>query len=133
MQNIYAYGRIMAGDEESWNRLNVIRDMQVSEQQIFLDYPTKEKRSRNQYNKLVKLLKEDDLLYVSSFTALGDGYKEVEEQWRFLTKTKKAYIALIDRPDIDIRKEKAVMVYLRLIQSLRCQNILQIRKIHFVR
>lgn len=31
MQNIYAYGRIMAGDEESWNRLNVIRDMQVSE------------------------------------------------------------------------------------------------------
>ena len=85
-----------------------------------MDYPTKEKRSRNQYNKLVKLLKEDDLLYVSSFTALGDGYKEVEEQWRFLTKTKKAYIALIDRPDIDINKEKAVMVHVRLIQSLRC-------------
>ena len=77
-----------------------------------MDYPTKEKRSRNQYNKLVKLLKEDDLLYVSSFTPLGDGYKEVEEQWRFLTKTKKAYIALIDRSDIDIRKEKAVMVHL---------------------
>lgn len=72
-----------------------------------MDYPTKEKRSRIQYNKLVKLLKEDDLLYVSSFTALGDGYKEVEKQWRFLTKTKKAYIALIDRPDIDIRKEKS--------------------------
>lgn len=29
MQNVYAYGRIMAEDEESQNRLNVIRDMQV--------------------------------------------------------------------------------------------------------
>lgn len=107
MQNIYAYGRIMAGDEESQNRLNVIRDMQVPEEHIFLDYPTKEKRSRIQYNKLIKLLKEDDLLYVSSFTALGDGYKEVEEQWRFLTKTKKVDIVLIDMPDIDTRKGKS--------------------------
>lgn len=97
----------MAGDEESQNRLNVIRDMQVPEEHIFLNYPTKEKRSRIQYNKLIKLLKEDDLLYVSSFTALGDGYKEVEEQWRLLTKTKKVDIVLIDMPDIDTRKGKS--------------------------
>lgn len=97
----------MAGDEESQNRLNVIWDMQVPEENIFLDYPIKEKRSRIQYNKLIKLLKEDDLLYVSSFTALGDGYKEVEEQWRFLTKTKKVDIVLIEMPDIDTRKGKS--------------------------
>ena len=107
MQDTYAYCRIMAGDEESQNRLNVIRDMQVPEEHIFLDYPTKEKRSRIQYKKLIKLLKEDDLLHVSSFTALGDGYKEVEEQWGFLTKTKKLDIVLIDMPDTDSRKGKS--------------------------
>lgn len=58
MQDTYAYCRIMAGDEESLNRLNVIRDMQVLEENIFLDYPTKEKRSRIQYNKLIKQLRE---------------------------------------------------------------------------
>lgn len=107
MQSVYAYSRVMAGDEESQNRLNLIRDMQVSEDNIFLDYPTKEKRSRIEYNKMIKLLKENDLLYVGNFASLGDGYKEVEEQWRFLTKTKKVDIVLIDMPDIDTRKGKS--------------------------
>lgn len=107
MQSVYAYSRGMAGDEESQNRLNLIRDMQVLEDNIFLDYPTKEKRSRIEYNKMLKLLKEDDLLYVGNFASLGDEYKEVEEQWRFLTKTKKVDIVLIDMPDIDTRKGKS--------------------------
>lgn len=48
----------MAGDEESRNRLNIMRDMQIPEENIFVDYLTKEKRNKQQYNKLVKLLKE---------------------------------------------------------------------------
>ena len=107
MQDTYAYSRIMAADEESQNRLNTMRDMQIPEENIFVDYPTKEKRNKQQYNKMVKLLKENDLLYISNFSALGDGYKEVEEQWKFLTKTKNVDVVLIDMPLIDTRKGKS--------------------------
>lgn len=84
-----------------------MRDMQIPEENIFVDYPTKEKRNKQQYNKLVKQLKENDLLYISNFSALGDGYKEVEEQWKFLTKTKNVDVVLIDMPLIDTRKGKS--------------------------
>ncbi len=84
-----------------------MKDMQVPEKNIFVDYPTKEKRNKKQYNKMVKMLKENDLLYISNFSSLGDGYKEVEEQWRSLTKTKNADVVLIDMPQIDTRKGKS--------------------------
>lgn len=45
MQNIYAYGRIMAGDEDGKNRLNIIRDMQVPEEHIFLIIPPRKKEA----------------------------------------------------------------------------------------
>lgn len=38
---------------------------------------------------------------------MGDGYKEVEEHWKFLTKTKNVDVVLIDMPLIDIRKGKS--------------------------
>lgn len=41
------------------------------------------------------------MLYIGDFASLGDGYKEVVEQWRFLTGTKKVDIVLIDMPVID--------------------------------
>lgn len=106
MQEVYAYSRIMTGDEESQNRLHAMKDIQVPDENIYLDYPTKEKRNKPQYNKLIKQLKENDLLYVGNFASLGDGYKEVGEQWRFLTKTKKVDVILIDMPLIDTRKGK---------------------------
>lgn len=50
---------------------------------------------------------KNDLLYISNLASLGDGYQEVQEQWRFLTKTKKVDIVLTDMPQIDTRKGKS--------------------------
>lgn len=78
--DINTYSRIMAGDEESQNQLHVMKDMQVLEENIYLDYPTKEEGNRTQYNKLAKQLKGNDFLYCGNFASLGDGDKEIEEQ-----------------------------------------------------
>lgn len=104
MGTIYTYSRILTGDDETQNRLNVMKDMQIQEENIYMDYPTKEKRKRVEYNKLSKLLNEGDLLYIGNFVSFGDGNEEVAEQWRFLTKTKKVDIAVIDMPEMDTRK-----------------------------
>lgn len=41
-----------------------------------------------QYKKLVRKLKWGDLLYLLSIDRLGRNYREVQEQWRILTKEK---------------------------------------------
>lgn len=107
MHESYAYLRIVAGDKEGTDKVNFMRNIQISEENIFLDYPTKKNRNFPQYHLMLQKIKEGDILYICNFSSLGDGYKEVCEQWRILTKEKKADVVVIDMPSIDTRIENA--------------------------
>ncbi len=107
MHKSYAYLRIPAGDKESIDKVNIMRNIQVSEENIFLDYPTKKDRKFPQYQLMLQKIQEGDLLYICKLSSLGDGYKEVCEQWRVLTREKKADIVVMDMPSIDTRRENS--------------------------
>lgn len=49
------------------------------------------------------------MLYVKSIDRLGRNYEEILEQWRFITKDKKADIAVLDMPLLDTRIGKDLM------------------------
>ena len=102
MHESYAYLRIVAGDKKSMDKVNAMRNIQISEENIFRDYPTKKDRRFPQYQ---LMLKEGDILYICNLSSLGDGYKEVCEQWRLLTREKKADVVVIDMPSIDTRSK----------------------------
>ncbi|MBQ8036116.1 MAG: recombinase family protein, partial [Proteobacteria bacterium] len=59
-----------------------------------------------EYIKLLKKLHRGDLLYIKSIDRLGRNYKEIQEQWRFLTKEKGVDICILDMPLLDTRKDK---------------------------
>jgi len=59
--------------------------------------------------KLVKQLKENDLLYITSIDRLGRNYDEILEQWRTLTKIKKIDIVVLNMPLLDTRIHKDLM------------------------
>ena len=61
------------------------------------------------YKRLMKKLKEDDLLYVKSIDRLGRNYEEILEQWRVLTREKKVDIVVLDMPLLDTRRGKDLM------------------------
>ncbi|MBQ8698497.1 MAG: recombinase family protein, partial [Schwartzia sp.] len=48
-------------------------------------------------------------LYVKSIDRLGRNYQEIIEQWRILTKEKKADIVILDMPLLDTRNGKDLM------------------------
>ena len=64
---------------------------------------------RPQYQKMVRRLRPGDLLYILSIDRLGRNYKEIQNQWRVLTKEREVDICVIDMPLLDTRSGKDLM------------------------
>ena len=106
LQEVYAYSRILAGSEDQEDRINSMRDMMVPEEHIYMDFPTETNRRCFQFWKMLKQIQKGDLLYLSGLESLGDGYREIEERWRILTRERKVDVVLLNMPAIDTRKGK---------------------------
>ena len=65
--------------------------------------------NRPEYAKLVKKMREGDLLYIMSIDRLGRNYEEIQNQWRILTKNIGIDICVIDMPLLDTRTCKDLM------------------------
>ena len=70
---------------------------------IFIDKQSGKDFNRPQYRKLIKKMKQGDLLYIKSIDRLGRNYTEILEQWAMITKEKKVNIVVIDMPLLDTR------------------------------
>ena len=57
-----------------------------------------------QYKRLLKKLDHNSVLFVKSIDRLGRNYADLNEQWRVITKEKKANIVVIDMPLLDTRR-----------------------------
>ena len=61
---------------------------------------------RTQYRKLIRKLKDGDTLVVKSIDRLGRNYDEILEQWRLITKEKRAATVVLDMPLLDTRQSR---------------------------
>ncbi len=111
MGKIYGYIRVLAKGQDVENQVITLRGMQVKDRDIFIDNFTDRRGdgpesdgSVLQYGKLLKKLRDGDLLYIQSLDMLGDGYGEIGRQWRMLTKEKKADVVVLDMPQVDTRR-----------------------------
>ncbi|QCP34497.1 putative site-specific serine recombinase-resolvase family protein [Anaerostipes rhamnosivorans] len=78
----------------------------VEKQNIYLDKLSGKNFERPNYKKLVRKLKEGDVLVIQSIDRLGRNYGEILEQWRIVTKEIKADIVVLDMPLLDTRKKQ---------------------------
>ena len=86
-----------------------LREVGVSEKNIYMDKQSGKDFNRPQYKKLLRKMKKDDLLYIKSIDRLGRNYAEILEQWRMLTKEKGIDIVVLDMPLLDTRRGKDLM------------------------
>lgn len=105
----YGYARVSSKDQNEDRQMVALGKTGLQKQNIFIDKQSGKDFKRNQYQKLLRKLRPDDLLYVKSIDRLGRNYEEIQEQWRILTKIKKIDIVVIDMPLLDTRRGKDLM------------------------
>ena len=86
-----------------------LREVGVSEKNIYMDKQSGKDFNRPQYKKLLRKMKKDDLLYIKSIDRLGTQLCGNFEQWRMLTKDKGIDIVVLDMPLLDTRRGKDLM------------------------
>ena len=109
MENIYGYVRVSSKDQNEDRQVITMRDMQVPEENIFIDKQSGKDFNRPQYRKMLRKVKESDLIYIKSIDRLGRNYEEILEQWKIITKDKGADLYVIDMPILDTRREKNLL------------------------
>lgn len=109
MNKIYGYVRVSSREQNEERQIMAMEEKDVPRGNIFLDKQSGKDFERSQYKKMIRHLREDDLLYIKSIDRLGRNYEEIIEQWRIISKVKKADIAVIDMPLLDTRKGKDLM------------------------
>ena len=106
---IYGYVRVSSTDQNEDRQLISLREQGVDEKNIYIDKQSGKNFERPSYKKLVRKLRAGDLLYVTSIDRLGRDYKEIQNQWRILTKEICIDICVLDMPMLDTRNGKDLM------------------------
>ena len=103
---IYGYARVSSMDQNEERQIIALTANGVDRSAIYIDKKSGCNFERPQYRRLVRRLKEGDVVFILSIDRLGRNYEEIQTQWRYITKQKKADIVVIDMPLLDTRKEK---------------------------
>ena len=107
--NIYGYMRVSSKEQNEDRQKIALTEMGVPENNIYMDNQSGKDFERTQYKRLLRKLNENSVLYIKSIDRLGRNYGELNEQWRIITKEKKADIVVIDMPLLDTRREKNLL------------------------
>ena len=108
-RTIFGYVRVSSVDQNEDRQLLAMQELSILEKNIFMDKQSGKDFERPGYLKMLKKMKQGDLLFIMSIDRLGRNYKEVQEQWRILTKEKGIDICVIDMPLLDTRRGKDLM------------------------
>ena len=101
---IFGYARVSHQSQNLDRQLDQLRKLVPEERNIIIDKQSGKNFDRMGYNMLVgsdqnaPLLREGDLLIITSLDRLGRNYTEIHEQWRRITKEIKADIQILDMP-----------------------------------
>ena len=102
---MYGYIRVSTKDQHEDRQMIAMQEFGVSEKRIYMDKLSGKDFDRPQYKRLLRRLKGGDTLVVKSIDRLGRDYSEIQNQWRIITKEKKANIVVLDMPLLDTRQK----------------------------
>ena len=117
---MYGYARVSTKEQNMDRQIKALEEFGVPVKNIYKEKETGRDFERPAYKRLMRKLRVEDVLVVKSIDRLGRNYVEILEQWRVITKVKRAAIVVLDMPILDTRKEKD------LIGTLVADLVLQI-------
>jgi len=109
MSEIYGYVRVSSTNQNIDRQIASMTAQEVPEGNIFIDYQSGKDFNRKAYRKLLRRLKNGDLLIIHELERIGRNYDEILENWRLITKKKMADIRVLDMPILDTTVHKDLL------------------------
>lgn len=92
----YGYVRVSSKDQNPERQIVAMKEYGVLEKNIFLDKLSGKDFNRPAYKKLLKKVKSGDLIVIKSIDRLGRDYKEIIDEWHYISDAKGVDIHVID-------------------------------------
>ena len=100
----YGYVRVSSKDQNLDRQLLAMETFGIPEEMIFKDKVSGKDFERPAYLLLLETVKPGDAIVIKSIDRLGRNYDEILEQWRIITKEKRASVVVLDMPLLDTRQ-----------------------------
>lgn len=97
----YGYVRVSTKDQNELRQMIAMREFGITDENIYVDKQSGKDFERPQYKRMLRRLKAEDVVVIKSIDRLGRNYNEILEQWRIITKEKRAGIIVLDMPLLD--------------------------------
>jgi len=105
----YGYIRVSSIDQNEGRQRLALAGQAIPDRHIYMDKVSGKDFQRPQYQAMLRRLKPGDLLCITSIDRLGRNYKEIQQQWRILTREKQVDIQVLDMPLLDTRQNKDLL------------------------
>lgn len=101
----YGYVRVSTKEQNIDRQLVEMYAQGLNDKTIFIDKQSGKDFERDEYQKLKKKLKSEDLLIIKSIDRLGRNYDMIIDEWRTLVNDMNVDIQVLDMPLLDTRTE----------------------------
>lgn len=108
-QKNYGYMRVSSKDQREDRQRHAILAAGIPPCNIYCDKQSGKNFEREKYKEMICKLDAESVLFVKSIDRLGRNYKELNEQWRIITKEIGADVVVLDMPLLDTRKNKNLL------------------------
>ena len=106
---IYGYARVSAADQNEDRQLVALQAAGVDPENIFTDRKSGKDFNRPAWKRLVRRLKANDLLVISSLDRFGRNYAEMQDEWRRLVKIRHVHVRVLDMPILDTTTRQGLL------------------------
>lgn len=107
---IFGYIRVSSRDQNEARQLKEMIDYGISKRDIYIDKQSGKDFNRTNFLQLKNtLLRPRDTLVIKSIDRFGRNYTEILDEWRYIVKTLKVDIVVLDMPLLDTRQNKDVI------------------------
>lgn len=106
---VYGYIRVSTQEQNIERQMIALLDAGMDTKDIYIDKQSGKNFKRPAYVRMMRRVREGDLIIVKSIDRLGRNYQEIMEQWRVITKEKKVDIRILDMPLLDTTRTKDLL------------------------
>ena len=98
---MYGYARVSTKEQHIDRQLIALKEYGLKESHIYSDYMSGKDFNRPAYKKLIRKIKQGDIIVIKSIDRLGRNYQDIIDQWRLITQDIGCGIHVLDMPTLN--------------------------------